>query len=411
MDNLKDKINEALTKAKNNKLKSQKTDNISDYERKLNEEYTLNKWIENVLSKIDKLSISTHPGKFVHPSSKNVPVISIKPTDKIDKEGYLNSFNNIELDCFGDAKYMDVSTFLRSKIENMSLLEHLKLRDNISSEFYSLFNEKAAEIEERFDNFFSNQNLTVEADPLIKQVFFPVADNEYHVLAPLVCPSCIAKISNNIDLNNEFIKNNNLIQLKKENKKSDSGFWEMLDLTVLSYGGVNYQNISIINKEIRGKTYLFSSLPPIFEKRKYKIPRYDFFKESLFPYYFKSDFIQFHYLCSSWKSNYEIKNEIVEQVLKIIEKIGLNVFFVREEIKNLVYEYDFSNLNNSHRIMLLGQDERYDNYDWLEIITNEAAKWFYDAYSSCVKNSFKLSDAEFNSIKKIIFSLKEIFIQ
>ena len=131
---------------------------------------------------------------------------------------------------------------------------------------------------------------------LVKQVYFPITNSNekesYHLLSILTPSGLLVKVKEQID-NIRFSENSKKVrEFRKKNKQPEENisYEDILDLTMIGYGGTKPQNISVLNSRNGGKFYLLSSLPPELEKRKVRLPNNNFFKDTLWIKNYEKEF-------------------------------------------------------------------------------------------------------------------------
>jgi CRISPR-associated protein Csy1 len=114
---------------------------------------------------------------------------------------------------------------------------------------------------------------------LAKQLYFPVAENDYHIIAPLFPTSLTHVIFQHVQT--RFSEETKVAREARRKKKPHThGYYEHINLAIQKFGGSKPQNISQLNSERGGKIYLLASLPPLWQDQGLKPPLYI---TSLFP--------------------------------------------------------------------------------------------------------------------------------
>ncbi|MDQ1210317.1 CRISPR type I-F-associated protein Csy1 [Acinetobacter baylyi] len=170
---------------------------IAELNRQADDKFSLNEWLPDAAKRVSQLSMVSHPSKFSHPSAKTSSVI-VSSTSSSD--GYLRSGNvDYSLDVFGNAAAMDVFKFLSLSLTNQStVLDGFEQRDKDLKELLVQNNLD-------FENFsveflkIKTTDSSVKTDHLVKQVYFPIAEGEYHLLSLLTPSGLITKLKQTID--------------------------------------------------------------------------------------------------------------------------------------------------------------------------------------------------------------------
>jgi CRISPR-associated protein Csy1 len=151
---------------------------------------------------------------------------------------------------------------LNSKIKIENLIAHAKLNfETLSTEFLKI----------------KVTDHSVKTDHLVKQVYFPVREAQYHLLSILTPSGLITRLKQSIDAIRFSEDTKQAKESRKKNEHHEVGYSDIFDLTVTAYGGTQPQNVSVLNSQNAGRAYLLSSCPPVLEKRAIRLPKTDFF--------------------------------------------------------------------------------------------------------------------------------------
>ena len=111
--------------------------------------------------------------------------------------------------------------------------------------------------------------------PLVKQVFFPIGENQYHLLSVLGSSGMMATLKRRIeDARQHFFDTRSLM---KSGEIDSMQYERYFDLALIGFGGTKPQNISLINNKEHGVFYLLPSIPPRLDKTTVWKPTHDFF--------------------------------------------------------------------------------------------------------------------------------------
>ena len=408
-------ITEFLDDKKQDYLKKKVKGTTSDEEKQIfaqeaEEKYALESWLIDASSRAKQLSLTSHPAKFVHPNAK---VSSIMVDVKGANDGLLRSGNvEVELDVFGNAAALDVEKFLRVELQdNKTVLQHLDAEtDTIKDQFKT----RNTNFDEVRDGFMQIKKSDLEqSSEKLKQIYFPV-DNDYHLLSILNASGIIYKLKERINAL-RFSEENKILreELKKAKPKEGSGkLTEIYNLTSVGYGGTKPQNISTLNNQNGGISFLLSSMPPILKKRKTQPPKQDFFESCLWLELFKRDFEQFHKVLSWRKNNKNVRDMRDDIVLNSITKLKRLIESIREIGSGWSDSETYDDLSHWQKIWLddkycdLRTDKKH-NDDYLSKAQSHFANWFIYNYKQ-TKNSKLLGDDDVEQIKKILLEEQEL---
>jgi CRISPR-associated protein Csy1 len=409
-------IREFLENKKQDYLKKKTKPDTSDEDKQqfiqeANEKYSLENWLIDASKRAKQLSLTSHPAKFVHPNAK---ASSIIVNAKKDNDGLLRSGNvEVELDVFGNAAALDVEKFLRVELhDNKTVLQHLEQNTELIKQQFETTNTKFEAIRNGFMQI-KHSDLDQTSEKL-KQVYFPVGE-DYHLLSILNASGIIYKLKEKVN-GLRFSKENKALreELKKAKPAEIKGnITDVLGLTSIGYGGTKPQNISTLNNQNGGVSFLLSSLPPTLIKRRTQPPKKDFFNDCLWTGLFKRDFEQFHKVLSWRKNSKEVRDRRDDIVLNSITQLKRLIDNIRELNKGWSDSETYDALVLWQKIWL---DEQYSelrndkkqNQDYLTKAQSYFANWFIGNYKHVTKDSKLLGDDDIAQIKKILKEEQEL---
>ncbi len=409
-------ITDFLDNKKQDYLKKKIKPDTSDEDKHLftqeaNEKYSLENWLIDASQRAKQLSLTSHPAKFVHPNAK---ASSIIVNAKKDNDGLLRSGNvEVELDVFGNAAALDVEKFLRIELHGKkTILQHLEQNTDLIKQQFETANTKFEEIRKGFMQIkLSDLEQTSEK---LKQVYFPV-DDDYHLLSILNASGIIYKLKENVN-GLRFSEENKALreELKKARPAEMKGkITDVFGLTSIGYGGTKPQNISTLNNQNGGVSFLLSSIPPTLVKRRTQPPKKDFFNDCLWAGLFKRDFEQFHKVLSWRKNNKEIRDLRDVTVLDSLEKIILLLSSIRRIESGWSDSDTYDDLVCWQKIWLddkyieIRNDEK-QNQDYLTKAQSYFANWFIGHYKHTTKDNKLLGDDDIAQIKKVLKEEQEL---
>lgn len=409
-------ITEFLDNKKQDYLKKKVKSTTSDEDKQTfiqeaEEKYALESWLIDASSRAKQLSLTSHPAKFVHPNAK---VSSIIAESKGANDGLLRSGNiDVELDVFGNAAALDVEKFLRITLEdNKTVLQHLENNTEIIKEQFKTENTNFEEIRNGFMKI--KQSDLQQTSEKLKQVYFPVGD-DYHLLSILNASGIMYTLKERIN-SLRFSEENKILreELKKTKPSQGTGkITEIYGLTSIGFGGTKPQNISTLNNQNGGVSFLLSSMPPVLEKRQIQPPKQNLFENYLWTGLFERDFDQFHKVLTWRKNNKEIRDMRDDIVLNSITKLSR----VIESIRNIGEGWSESETYNSlpqwQKIWLDNKysdirTDKQQNKNYLDKAQNYFATWFIGNYKLSTRNSKLLGDDDIDHIKKTLKEEQEL---
>ena len=373
----------------------------AELQQQADDRFSLKEWLPDAAKRVSQLSMVSHPSKFSHPSAKTSSVIA---QVKSAQDGYLRSGNvNYPLDVFGNAAAMDVYKFLSLKLtEDCTVLtgfEHddhdlKRLIENASLDFESL---KQAFL------VIKNDDTSSKTDHLVKQVYFPIADTEYHLLSILTPSGLIARLKLAIDQLRFSEATKEAKEKRKKNEHDAIGYADIFDLTVTAYGGTQPQNVSVLNSQNAGRAYLLSSCPPILEKRTVRLPSIDFFAQCLYRKNYQDSFLQLHKFMQLDLNNIDIRTAIRNLIQFVIDQVLLKGFKIRDYYPEGWSQQEYyASLPKLQRVWLDSMyiEQRENDSEWRNELSEDIARWILRSYEKVISESEMLGTAEINDVKQ-----------
>ena len=409
-----DAIKKFLSERKDERIKKKVKASMTEEEKlaveqEAKDEFSLDSWLPNAAKRAGQLSLVSHPGKFSHPSSKTSSIIA---SAQKKPDGFLRTGNDSgELDVFGNAAALDVYKFLSIELKDgKSVLEHIEQGSGTIRKELKTKTASYEEIQQGFMKIKQRDNAPTTSGK-VKQVYFPV-NGEYHLLSILTPSGLMFKLRNKIqDIRfSEQVKEARLARRKQD--FNENGFAEILNLSVVGFGGTKPQNISVLNSKYGGKSYLLRSMPPILEKRKIKLPKNNFFINSLWIKAFADSFKSLHKLIAIDYNNIKIRDARDNIIQYIIDQVIEKMWAIRRYEGRWSAADNYARLPAYQKIWLdnVRKEERETNDEWLDKVISELARWFILAYKKVLGKKAKLlADDELAHIRKFIAQNKEGF--
>ena len=390
------------------KAKSDGTDEEkADLEQQASERFSLASWLPDAAKRAGQLSIVSHPSKFSHPSAKTTAIIA-KAKPKAD--GYLRTGNlDYALDVFGNAAAKDVYKFLSLPMaDGKMVLEHLEEDSPQVKALLSIPTASYNSLKEGFLSVKQSDDNKSFTDKLVKQVYFPVADNQYHLLSLLTPSGVITKLKSTIDAMRFSELASDARDCRRNSLAHATGYDDVLNLTVTGYGGTQPQNVSVLNSQNAGRAYLLMSAPPTIEKRAVRLPTNDFFSQSLRNWLFKESMQELHKLMALDINNIKIRTAISNIIIYIVKMVVQEAAALRNAEVGWSTREHYQELSECQRIWLddacLAQ--RLEQTDWLKKLARQFARWFIDAYENTLKTeAIPLSDYELLHVESFIIDV------
>ena len=395
------------------------------------EKKTKGDWFEAILLHMDNCHLGNHIGTFVNP---NIKIAICSHRSKV--AGYVTTGGSTCcLDCMSSsASYQPSAKLLLNTVpsdKNVSEVAIMK-DEELEKELKKLFQpieglqEKVREMQKKIHDtqgkaqkIWKDRWKEPEAtDTHLRQVYFPVAEETYHLLSIMPSSSLTLEMYRRI----RAINGHKISCYNKKSKTYGQPCEEITELTEIKFGGSQPQNISTLNSRSKGNIYLLSSLPPSLSAREIRLPKSDFFRESIWYKQQSNTLYRLHDVGRSAKKVKE-KNKPLYRLHDYMKQ-NRNTMKIRQAIHDLVDEMISAVLLVSYQIRAVGigwsEEEAYsqlptaqkiwldDAYakerketSWVDDISSSFARWVIRSYEKLLgEDAIKLGDAEHGFIKK-----------
>ncbi len=316
------------------------------------------------------------------------------------------------MDALGNAAALDVYKFLILELsDGQTLIEHIEQDTDVSKNLLNIISGSYDELKNGFLAIKSSEDGQVTSSK-VKQVYFPV-EKDYHLLSILTPSGLMYELRNRIQAMRFSEQVKEARECRKKNEVSDTGFDDVIGLSMVGYGGTKPQNISVLNNQYGGKSYLLPSLPPSLIKQEVKLPTEDFFANCIWPNQFKDSFDSLHKLLAVEINNVGIRQGRDNILLYIFDRIVEKIWQIRSLESGWSERERFDRLPKAQKILLDDQcqREREDEREWLQQFTKETARWLIKAYKKVLgKKSLALNDDEMQHIHKLISDQQEALL-
>ncbi len=314
---------------------------LAEQRRELEKRYEVRNWLSDAASRAGQISLVTHALKFTHSDAKGSSIFSMAAAP--DDFAYLatSTLQHPAIDAVGNAAALDVAKLLQTEYEGESLISYLNRDD--TSPLAPL-----AESEQQLAQWVSGfKQVLVDQQPsshkLAKQLYFPVGENQYHLLSPLFSSSLAHAL-------HQRVAEARFSEAAKEVYNAfKTGTWHSEprisypNTAVQNIGGTKPQNISYLNSVRGGRTWLLCCASPDWQSvaKPPKKHKSIFHEHSDFSKLARTTVWQMReYLLSvkSLDSNLEIRNRRLAYTDEIIGAL----FNYAAEIQNLDIEQGWS---------------------------------------------------------------------
>ncbi|WP_417598473.1 type I-F CRISPR-associated protein Csy1 [Oceanospirillum sp.] len=226
----------------------------------LNEQHIPAVWLDEWVEKANDISFATHVAKLTHSSSKGSSVLD---ASKCQDNRYLttNSLVNPCIDtASSNAASLPIADILKVSSDGYSVLDCLK------ADCYECFDAFTAD-QAQVQRWVSGLKQAYDSDKkqsyfLSKQVYFPIATNQYHLLLPLTSSSLAQEMHLEF---RKFFDDEAQVKARdqyKKDKYSSTVRVSYPNKAKLNITGSNHSNASALNGVRGGKITLLSTQPP-----------------------------------------------------------------------------------------------------------------------------------------------------
>lgn len=268
---LRSHIRDFIQKRLQAKLDKLRDDQLEE-RAKCEDSFRPENWLAEAARRVSQLQLASHILKATHPDARgtNLRVVSMS----MSKPGLLGTHSvagDAPDDVVGNAAALDVFKFLCLQHEGRSLLDLALARDPALMEALSDEPERSAEWCDAFASI-AQDNSPPASHTLAKQVYFPLPDGSYHLLAPLF-PTSLVHVAQRLMREDRFGEAPKAArEARRKGETFSRGFREYPDLAIRKIGGTKPQNISQLNSERYGENWLLSSLPPNWQSSNVRPP-------------------------------------------------------------------------------------------------------------------------------------------
>lgn len=238
------------------------------------EAHTPDNWIANAAHRVSQIQQVTHALKYIHSDAKGTNLSSpgnLHASELLVGTHLINK--QCEPDVVGNAAALDVYKFLRLEVGGKTLLSLAAGNDPTLKAALSSDAEQAADWMQSFAMLTESKG-SPATHKMAKQLYWPLNNKSYHLLAPLFPSSLAHQVWNAIRTDRFSDEAKAAREARRKNEHHSQGYREYPNLVVQKFGGTKPQNISQLNSERYGENYLLPSLPPTWHSEPIKLPLY-----------------------------------------------------------------------------------------------------------------------------------------
>lgn len=353
-------------------------------------------WFDAMVMHMNECHLASHVGKFTNPDIKTTVCSHSKKV-----AGYVTTGGSTcSLDILTPAQYLGSASLLLSPVTpDKNVLEAVITRDKELEKELELLSLPIEKLQKKVQEMLEDSQKEPEAtDTHLRQVYFPIAEGKYHLLSVMPSSSLALEMYQRI----RAINGHKIDCCNKKSENYGKPCEEVTGLTMIGFGGSKPLNISALNSRCGGKTYLLSSLPPSLPARKIRLPKSDFFRESIWYKQQSSALYRLHAYMKQDRNTIEIRQAIHDLVDEMISAVLFAAYQIRAEKIGWNEEEAYSQLPTAQKIWLddAYAEERKET-SWADDISSSFARWVIRSYEKLLgEDAIKLGDAEHGFIKK-----------
>ena len=241
--------------------------------QKLLDVHRLDDWLEDAARRTPQIQLVTHAIKYLHQNARGSSICA-EGASMVREPALIGSHLGGALhvnDVVGNAAALDVYKFLKLECEGRPLLERILADEAGMAAALSDDPEQAERLMTAFSGI-TGKGKQPASHKLAKQVYFPLEDGGYHLLAPLFPTSLVHAVYSKLREDRFSEETKQAKEARKKSKPHETGYRDYPNLAVQVFGGSNPQNISQLNSERHGENWLLPSLPPIWESKLVVLP-------------------------------------------------------------------------------------------------------------------------------------------
>ncbi|MGF1907173.1 type I-F CRISPR-associated protein Csy1 [Aliivibrio salmonicida] len=220
-------------------------------------------WLSDAAKRAKQISLATHAAKFTHSDAK---ASSMLVSEQWSDSSYLvtASLEKKAIDAVGNAAALDVARLLKLECDGESLIIQLQQEHINALRHFTQDEKQLQEWKQGFEQALGDSKLS--SHTLSKQLYFPLIGEdktsvEYHLLCPLFSSSLAHELYHEVR-RTRYGESKEIRDARKADKYHEKFDERFLNLAVQNFGGSKPQNISQLNNERHGQTFLLNCAPP-----------------------------------------------------------------------------------------------------------------------------------------------------
>lgn len=222
-------------------------------------------WLADAAKRVSQIQLASHTLKPIHPDARGTNLYVDEPVCKDAKIVGTHTLQGQQADdVVGNAAVLDVFKFLKLQLNGQSLLARLSRKDGAALDALSSDAQEATKWAQAFAGIVDGKG-GAASHTLAKQLYFPLHDDGYHLLAPLFPTALVHGVHTHLQ-EARFSDAAKAARTARRAKEPHAhGYCDYPGMAVRNMGGSKPQNISQLNSERGGANYLLASVPPVWK--------------------------------------------------------------------------------------------------------------------------------------------------
>ena len=376
-------------------------------------EQTPAEWIQKNLQNLERCRTVSHIARYTNPDV----AISVHDTSQPVGQGYLTTTDMTAEDDLivnGGAAYMAFASFLVGKFSQKETAEEQKA-DLAAKTAWQYFREDSPFIRKEIESLgveyeplrekilkIRPQEVPQMTDTRLRQVYFPTGEDDYHLLTVIPPVSMMFSLTEQV----ETASRSQGRCRDKESEHYGESYFIFPDITRAAFGGSQPQNMSCRNTSLG--VDILPSQPPILSGRKIKLPKRNFFSDSLYWRRFSDTLSDLDALFRDQRHNLETRERREDIILDFVEAI----LYEANRLQILPAGWSKETELSDEQAVWLDEvygSQRQADMDWIWPVCLDFARWLVDAHKRFCREQKRsliaLSDAELHSFASTLESV------
>ncbi len=229
-------------------------------------------WLADAAKRVAQIQLASHTLKAIHPDARGTNLYVDTP---VCTDAHLLGTHSLQAqradDVVGNAAALDVFKFLKLQHQGQSVLARLTQQDSATLSALSDDAAQATQWAQAFAAIVEGQG-SAASHTLAKQLYFPLPEGGYHLLAPLFPTALVHGVHLRLQEDRFSDAAKAARSAKRSQQVQPHGYRDYPDMAVRNMGGSKPQNISQLNSERGGANHLLASVPPVWKDQGLQAP-------------------------------------------------------------------------------------------------------------------------------------------